>query len=168
MTTLSGAPHKPTVCPKTRVRYRRQAAGGVGVDAVELVSHRHADGLKSFEAGPTLGDMPPEQLGVPVLGDASVTIRRSCGASERVRARWGDSRPCSRMSRSRRLRDTRTPSIARSLAQTFRCPSPVHGDRSRSAWMAASNASSPTLGLGPRRAEADAGATAPACGGRAA
>ena len=72
------------------------------------------------------------------------------------------------MSRSRRLRDTRTPSIARSLAQTFRCPSPVHGARSRSAWMAANNASSPTLGLGPRRAEADAGATAPACGGRAA
>ena len=49
---------------------QRQAAGGVGVDAVELVSHRHADGLKSFEAGPTLCDMPPEQLGVPVLGDA--------------------------------------------------------------------------------------------------
>ena len=40
------------------------------VDAVELVSHRHADGLKSFEAGPALGDMPTEQLGVPVLGDA--------------------------------------------------------------------------------------------------
>ena len=49
---------------------QRQAAGGAGVDAVELVSHRHADGLKSFEAGPALGDMPTEQLGVPVLGDA--------------------------------------------------------------------------------------------------
>src|SRR5271169_704235 len=49
---------------------QRQAAGGAGVDAVELVSHCHADGLKSFEAGPALGDMPTEQLGVPVLGDA--------------------------------------------------------------------------------------------------
>ena len=49
---------------------QRQAAGGAGVDAVELASHRHADGLKSFEAGPALGDMPTEQLGVPVLGDA--------------------------------------------------------------------------------------------------
>jgi hypothetical protein len=28
------------------------------------------DGLKSFEAGPALGDMPTRQLGVPVLGDA--------------------------------------------------------------------------------------------------
>jgi hypothetical protein len=65
------------------------------------------DGLKSFEAGPALGDMPTRQLGVPVLGDADQ-------------------------------------------------------------WMAASNASSPTLGLGPRRAEGDAGPTAPSCGGRAA
>ena len=49
---------------------QRQAAGCAGVDAAELVSHRHADGLKSFEAGPALGDMPTEQFGVPVLGDA--------------------------------------------------------------------------------------------------
>ena len=40
------------------VMAQRQAAGGAGVDAAELVSHRHADGLKSFEAGPALGDMP--------------------------------------------------------------------------------------------------------------
>ena len=49
---------------------QRQAVGGAGVDAVELVSHRQADGLKSFEGGPALGDMPTEQLGVPVLDDA--------------------------------------------------------------------------------------------------
>ena len=89
---------------------QRQAAGGAGVDAAELISHRHADGLKSFEAGPALGDMPTEQLGVPATPNsqtlpswtvaiwvasvahitfgASVTIRRSCGASERFRARW--------------------------------------------------------------------------------
>ena len=96
---------------------QRQAAGGAGVDAVELVSHRHADGLKSFEAGPALGDIQPSSSAFQcsatpnsqtlpswtvaiwvasvahITFGASVTIRRSCGASERVRARWGDSRP---------------------------------------------------------------------------
>jgi hypothetical protein len=44
------------------------------------------------------------------------------------------------------------PSMARSLAQTFRWPSPAQGERSRSARIAVSSASSETAGFGPRRA----------------
>jgi len=74
---------------------------------------------------------------------ALVIICRSCGASLRVRARCGDNRAFSRITR---LRATRMPSITRSRAQTLRWPSPVHGERERSARIAASRASSATMG----------------------
>src|SRR5512132_1314700 len=77
---------------------------------------------------------------------ASVTMWRSCAASGRGRVRWGDSSACSRIRRSTRLREVRIPSIARSLAQTLRWPSPVQGERARSARMAASSAASETAG----------------------
>jgi len=99
---------------------------------------------------------------------ALVMIRRSCGASVRVRARCGDNRACSRITRSTRLRATRMQSITRSRAQTLRWPSPVHGERARSARIAANRASSETTGLGPRRRAGTAGAVLSACGWRAA
>src|SRR5271165_1509188 len=67
---------------------------------------------------------------------ASVMICRSCTTSGRARERCGDSRVCSRISRSTRLRDTRMPSITRRRAHTLRCPSPCQGDRARSARIA--------------------------------
>jgi hypothetical protein len=83
---------------------------------------------------------------------ASVMIRRSCGASGRGQTRCGESRACSRISRSTRLRETRMPSTARSRAQTLRWPSPVQGERARSARIAVSRSWSETPGFGPRRA----------------
>jgi hypothetical protein len=50
---------------------------------------------------------------------AAVMIWRSWLASGRDRTRCGESRRCLRISRSTRLRATRMPSNARSLAQTF-------------------------------------------------
>jgi len=99
---------------------------------------------------------------------AVVMIFRSCGASVRVRARCGDSRLCSPITRSTRLRATRMPLITRSRAQTLRWPSPVHGERARSARIAASRASSDTAGFGPRRRAGAAGAPVSTCGWRAA
>ena len=72
----------------------------------------------------------------------------SCGVAVRVRARCGDNRVFSRISRRTRLRLTRMVSVTRNRAQTLRCPSPVQGDRSRSLWIAASKASSVIAGLG--------------------
>jgi hypothetical protein len=86
---------------------------------------------------------------------ASVVMCLSCDVSGRGRARCGESRVCSRISRSTRLRETRMPSMARSRAQTFRWPSPVQGERARSARMAASRSASETAGLGPRRTGLD-------------
>src|SRR3954466_123505 len=65
-----------------------------------------------------------------------------------MRVRCGDSSACSRISRSTRLRETRTPSRVRSRAQTLRCPSPVQGERARSALMAWSKAASEMAGFG--------------------
>src|SRR5215207_827739 len=84
----------------------RQAAGGPGAEVAEPPAGRHADGLDRLVAGAALGHVPAEQFGVPVLGDAG-----------RGRARCGESRACSRIRRSTRLRETRMPSTARSRAQ---------------------------------------------------
>jgi len=82
---------------------------------------------------------------------AAVMIRRSCAAAGHGWARCGESRACWRISRSTRLRETRMPSSARNRAHTLRWPSPVQGERARSARMAASRSASETAGLGPRR-----------------
>ena len=49
---------------------QRQAAGGTGGEAAELLADRHAEGLDGLEAGAALADVPAQQFGVPVLGDA--------------------------------------------------------------------------------------------------
>ena len=68
------------------------------------------------------------------------------------RPRCGDSSPCVRITRSTCVWATRIPSKSRSRAWTLRWPSPWKGDRARSARIAASNCSSESRGLGPRRA----------------
>ena len=99
---------------------------------------------------------------------ASVVMCLSCDVSGRGWARCGESRVCSRISRSTRLRETRTPSIARSRAHTLRWPSPVQGERARSARMAASRAMSEMAGFGPRRVGPPAVVVVSASGWRAA
>jgi hypothetical protein len=82
----------------------------------------------------------------PMTSGAVATMWRSCAAVPvRRRARRGGSGACPRIRRSARLRDARLrdarmPSIARGLAQALRWPSPVQGERWRSARMAASGA----------------------------
>src|SRR5271165_1624903 len=49
---------------------QRQAASGAGAEMAELLADRHADGLKSLEAGSAFGDVPAEQFGIPMLDDA--------------------------------------------------------------------------------------------------
>jgi hypothetical protein len=51
---------------------------------------------------------------------AEVMIWRWWVLSGLWRGRWGESRACSRITRSRRLRETRMPSHARRRAQTLR------------------------------------------------
>ena len=89
---------------------------------------------------------------------ASVMIFRSWSSAGRGRARCGDRRAFSRISRSTRLRAMRSPSRTRSRAQTLRWPSPDQGERARSARIAASRAVSGTAGFGPRRPVGRAGA----------
>ncbi len=61
-------------------------------------------------------------IGVPSMAHmtfgASVAIGRSRVSAGRGRARWGESRPPSRISRSTRFHATRSPSRTRSRAQT--------------------------------------------------
>src|SRR3712207_8368107 len=57
----------------------------------------------------------------------------------------------SRISRRTRLRETRMPSSARSRARTLRCPSPVQGERERSARMAATRSEEHTSELQSRQ-----------------
>jgi len=127
-----------------------QAASGAGVEMAELVADHHADGLSSLQAGFAFGDVPAEQFGMcsmtpnsqtlpswtvaiwvasvaHIRFGAVVMICRSCGVSARVWARCGESRACSRISRSTHLRATWIPSITRRRAQTLRWPSPVQG-----------------------------------------
>ena len=132
----------------------------------QLGFDRHADSLGRGVAITNLGNVRPYGFGVPVVDDgkqpdlaiqhgrdlrasvphirfgASVMMRPSWAASWRGRWRCGDSRPFSRINRSTRLRATRMPSSTRSRAQTLRCPSPIQGDRSRSARMALITAAS--------------------------
>jgi hypothetical protein len=100
---------------------------------------------------------------------ASVTIVRSCSEAGCSRARCGDSRAFSRISRSTRLRATRAPvpdaqprpdlpfggaAVHRTpalSASPLARPGPDHGERARSARIAASSAASDTSGFGPRR-----------------
>src|SRR3712207_4760416 len=48
----------------------REAAGGAGGEVAELLADGHAEGLDRLEAGAGLRDVPAEEFGVPVLGDA--------------------------------------------------------------------------------------------------
>jgi hypothetical protein len=82
---------------------------------------------------------------------ASVVIEPSWSLAGRDGRRCGESKLFSPMIRSTRVRLTRMPSITRSRAQTLRCPSPVHGERARSRWMAASSSASLRAGFGPGR-----------------
>ena len=51
---------------------------------------------------------------------AEVTIVPSCGFGSPCRPRCGESRPCARITRNNRVRETRTPSRIRSRAWTLR------------------------------------------------
>ena len=159
-----------------------EAAGGTGADVAERVADRHADGLTGFEAIAALGDVQPSSSALQcsttpnsqalpsctvviwvasvahVRSGAAVMMRRSWAVSARLQARCGDKGACARISRSTRWRETRMPSVTRSRAQTFRCPSPVQGERARSARIAASSASSDTADFGPRRRAGTGGA----------
>jgi hypothetical protein len=64
--------------------------------------------------------------------------------------RDGASRPCSRISRSTRRLEVRTPAW-RSLAQTFLCPSPWKGLAASKPRMASTNAASGIGPVGPGR-----------------
>ena len=158
-----------------------------GRNGAELCFDRHADSLGSGVAIPILATchpiasafqwsttansqtLPSSTVGicvasVPHIRFGAVVIMRPSWASP-CRARWrcGDSRPFSRINRSTRLRATRMPSSMRSRAHTLRCPSPIQGERSRSARMALSTAASAIAGLAPRRNRVCGGAVDPRC-----
>ncbi len=75
--------------------------------------------------------------------------------------REGASRPCAPINRSTRRLEVRTPAW-RSLAQTFRCPSPWKGLAASTPRIASSNAASGIAPTGPRR-RGDAGSDGARC-----
>src|SRR5215217_785900 len=63
---LEGARHEVAAV----VVAEREAAGGAGGEAAELLADGHAEGLDGLEAVAGLRDVPAEEFGVPMLGDA--------------------------------------------------------------------------------------------------
>jgi hypothetical protein len=87
-------------------------------------------------------------------------ILRSCYLSERNRARCGDSKSLSRISRCTLLRTVRMPFSTRSSALHLWCPSLDQSERFKIGPDRIQENGSDTLGLGPRPAFASASESA--------
>lgn len=166
------------------IHAQRQATGHLRGDRAVEAREPLSDGLQRREPVALLRHMDAHALAVPVLdgredphpavvegdGTGAVGAPEDIGGvggdgslwAEGSAGEWrdGESRPCSRLRRSTRLRATRIPSRTRRRPQTLRWPSPVNGERARSARMAARSAVSEIVGLGPRRLSDGAGLAA--------
>ena len=71
MTSLSGAPHKPTACPKNRVRYKKWRTGCEG--RISVTKRRHGLNRCRYK-----GDAGMKRwVGLGVIADNLINIGRA-------------------------------------------------------------------------------------------